>query len=181
VKGWTVFQDSPVGKLSIVANESALLEVTFVEDLVNLQSFVAHSNEPPGSECRSTSDEPPTAVRRILDEVQSQLNEYFEGQRQQFRFHYAAIRPQGTSFQQRVWKELMSIPYGATISYGELARRIGQPTASRAVGLANGRNPISIIIPCHRVIGSNGRLVGYGGGLDRKKRLLDLEAAAAIA
>lgn len=87
----------------------------------------------------------------------------------------------GTEFQRRVWSELLNIPFGQTISYGELARRVGNPAAARAVGLANGRNPISIVVPCHRVIGSSGRLVGYGGGLDRKKFLLDLERREAQA
>ena len=81
----------------------------------------------------------------------------------------------GTDFQRRVWVGLEAIPYGVTISYGELARRIAQPTAVRAVGLANGRNPMSIIVPCHRVIGANGKLTGYGGGMERKRRLLELE------
>lgn len=81
----------------------------------------------------------------------------------------------GTDFQRRVWAALLTIPYGQTRSYGQLASQIGSPTASRAVGLANGRNPISIIVPCHRVIGSNGSLTGYGGGIDRKRALLDLE------
>ena len=89
------------------------------------------------------------------------------------------LEPVGTTFQQRVWQALREIPYGTTISYGEIARRIGQPRASRAVGLANGRNPISIIVPCHRVIGANGTLTGYGGGLDRKRFLLALESGSA--
>ncbi len=86
----------------------------------------------------------------------------------------------GTSFQQRVWKELCAIPYGETISYGELAKRIGQPTASRAVGLANGQNPISIVVPCHRVIGADGSLTGYGGGIERKRWLLAHEGAGSL-
>ena len=85
----------------------------------------------------------------------------------------------GTAFQRRVWNELEKIPYGVTISYGELAHRVGNPKASRAVGLANGRNPIPIIVPCHRVIGASGKLVGYGGGLDAKRVLLDLESSVA--
>ena len=89
------------------------------------------------------------------------------------------LAPEGTTFQQQVWKELRRIPYGATLSYGELAKRIGNPNASRAVGLANGRNPISIIVPCHRVIGASGKLVGYGGGLSRKEILLALEGSGA--
>ncbi len=107
-----------------------------------------------------------------------QLAEYFAGTRQTFdlRVDHAALR--GTPFQRRVWNALAEIPFGVTISYGELARRISQPAAVRAVGLANGRNPLSIIVPCHRVIGANGTLTGYGGGTDRKRRLLDLEQGA---
>jgi methylated-DNA-[protein]-cysteine S-methyltransferase len=98
-----------------------------------------------------------------------QLTEYFAGARRVFDL---PLRMQGTVFQQRVWRQLAEIPYGATWSYGELARRIDSPSASRAVGLANGRNPISILVPCHRVIGADGSLTGYGGGLDRKRWLL---------
>jgi methylated-DNA-[protein]-cysteine S-methyltransferase len=101
------------------------------------------------------------------------LEEYFAGTRRKFS---VTLDPAGTPFQHRVWAALCEIPYGTTISYGELARRIGQPQASRAVGMANGRNPISIIVPCHRVIGANGTLTGYGGGLERKRFLLALEA-----
>jgi methylated-DNA-[protein]-cysteine S-methyltransferase len=107
-----------------------------------------------------------------FDDVVSQLTEYFAGQRQRFELPLAL---EGTPFQQRVWRELQDIPYGVTISYGQLAARIGQPTASRAVGLANGSNPLAIVIPCHRVIGANGTLTGYGGGLPIKERLLALE------
>ena len=102
-------------------------------------------------------------------DVVSQLGEYFEGRRRQFDLPLA---PAGTPFQQRVWSALLDIPYGETISYGELASRIGQKSASRAVGLANGSNPLPIVIPCHRVIGANGKLTGYGGGLPIKERLL---------
>ncbi len=97
---------------------------------------------------------------------------YFAGEREEFDLPLA---PEGTPFQQEVWRRLCAIPYGETISYGELARRIGNPQASRAVGLANGSNPIPIVIPCHRVIGSNGKLTGYGGGLPIKEKLLALE------
>ncbi len=103
-----------------------------------------------------------------------QLLEYFERKREHFDLPLA---PRGTPFQQRVWAALLEIPCGVTISYGELATRLGDPKASRAVGLANGRNPISIIVPCHRVIGANGNLTGYGGGLDRKEWLLRHEGA----
>jgi methylated-DNA-[protein]-cysteine S-methyltransferase len=107
-----------------------------------------------------------------LAEPIHQLTEYFNGTRRTFNLRLA---PQGTPFQQRVWQELLTIPYGETRSYGELARQIGQPNASRAVGLANGANPISIVVPCHRVIGANGTLTGYGGGLKNKQWLLTLE------
>ncbi len=98
-----------------------------------------------------------------------QLTEYFEGTRREFDL---PLRLQGTAFQQRVWRELTEIPYGQTWSYGQLAHRIDKPRASRAVGLANGRNPISILVPCHRVIGADGSLTGYGGGIERKRWLL---------
>lgn len=104
----------------------------------------------------------------------AQLADYFERRRTAFDLPLA---PQGTAFQQRVWAALLAIPHGVTISYGELASRLGDRNASRAVGLANGRNPISIIVPCHRVIGANGHLTGYGGGLDRKEWLLRHEGA----
>jgi methylated-DNA-[protein]-cysteine S-methyltransferase len=107
-----------------------------------------------------------------LGEAVRQLRAYFAGELQAFDLPLA---PQGTPFQLAVWKHLCEIPYGETISYGELARRIGNPNASRAVGLANGSNPIPIVIPCHRVIGSNGKLTGYGGGLPIKEKLLGLE------
>jgi len=108
-------------------------------------------------------------------EARAQLTEYFAGARTTFDLHLA---PTGTPFQLQVWDALCRIPYGSTASYGEVAAAIGRPGASRAVGLANGRNPIAIIVPCHRVIGADGRLVGYGGGLDRKRYLLELEASA---
>ena len=109
-----------------------------------------------------------------FEDVVQQLEEYFARKRTMFT---VPIAPMGTTFQQRVWTELTTIPYGETRSYGQLADAIGNRSAMRAVGAANGRNPISIIVPCHRVIGSNGTLVGYGGGLERKRFLLDLERA----
>jgi len=111
----------------------------------------------------------PEPFQRVLQ----QLEEYFAGRRQQFDLPLAA---DGTTFQRMVWRQLVSIPYGDTISYGELACRIGNPRAARAVGLANGANPIPIIVPCHRVIGANGALTGFGGGLSIKQKLLALEA-----
>jgi methylated-DNA-[protein]-cysteine S-methyltransferase len=109
-----------------------------------------------------------------FEKVVEQIDAYFAGERTEFDI---ALRMEGTDFQRRVWTALLGIPYGETASYGEIAEEIGRPTASRAVGMANGRNPLAIIVPCHRVIGSSGALVGYGGGLDRKQTLLDLERA----
>jgi methylated-DNA-[protein]-cysteine S-methyltransferase len=109
-------------------------------------------------------------------EVRRQLTEYFAGRRQEFDLPLA---PKGTDFQKQVWQALTSIPFGATTSYGELAGRIGRPKASRAVGAANGANPIPIVVPCHRVIGANGSLTGFGGGLDVKRTLLEIEGSPA--
>jgi methylated-DNA-[protein]-cysteine S-methyltransferase len=114
-------------------------------------------------------------VREGFDDVEEQLEEYFARKRQMFEIPLA---PAGTPFQRRVWGELTTIPYGETRSYLQLATAIGNRSAMRAVGAANGRNPISIIVPCHRVIGSDGTLVGYGGGLARKRFLLELEGVA---
>lgn len=114
----------------------------------------------------------PEPSNPVLVETERQLKEYFAGQRKEFDL---PIRFFGTPFQQLVWTALSEIPYGETVSYGQLADRLGRPTASRAVGLANGKNPIGIIVPCHRVVGATGDLTGYGGGLDRKRRLLDFE------
>ncbi len=118
-----------------------------------------------------------TTLRRSAhtDEAARQLREYFAGQRTVFT---VALRPEGTEFQRKVWAALLTIPYGQTRTYGQIAAHIGQPTASRAVGIANNRNPIAIFIPCHRVVGASGDLVGYAGGLDVKRRLLELEARA---
>lgn len=109
--------------------------------------------------------------------ARAQLGEYFAGERTAFSL---ALDLHGTEFQRCVWEALRTIPYGQTTSYGQLADRIGRPRASRAVGLANGRNPIAVIVPCHRVIGSNGTLTGFGGGMERKRRLLDLEAGGRL-
>lgn len=109
-----------------------------------------------------------------FDDLRSQLDEYFAGERRGFDL---SLDPTGTEFQKRVWAALADIPYGETTSYGRVAATIGSPTSSRAVGLANGQNPISIIVPCHRVVGANGALTGYGGGLDAKRWLLAHELA----
>jgi methylated-DNA-[protein]-cysteine S-methyltransferase len=147
--------DSPVGTLLLLADEAGLRRIEFPRN---------GNPAPHHPEWR----ENPAAFR----EVTVQLSDYFSGARESFDLPLA---PEGTPFQKQVWDELVKIPYGETISYGELARRIGNPKANRAVGLANGSNPIPIIIPCHRVIGSNGKLTGYGGGLPIKEKLLALE------
>ncbi|HUI53609.1 MAG TPA: methylated-DNA--[protein]-cysteine S-methyltransferase [Bryobacteraceae bacterium] len=114
----------------------------------------------------------------LLREVATQLQEYFAGKRREFRL---VLDMQGTEFQKRVWRQLETIPYGETRSYAQIAGAIGRPKAVRAVGAANGANPIPIVVPCHRVIGSSGKLTGYGGGLPLKKKLLELEGARALA
>jgi methylated-DNA-[protein]-cysteine S-methyltransferase len=114
-----------------------------------------------------------TEVTAPFAYVRAQLEEYFTGERTSFD---VSLAPKGAPFELEVWRALEEIPYGETVSYGEIARRVGQPTAARAVGTANGRNPISVIVPCHRVIGADGSLTGYGGGLERKRLLLELEA-----
>jgi len=146
------WMESPVGRLLLAGDEKGLRKLLFA------------GNPEPGWR------EDPAA----LAEPVRQLRAYFAGELHNFELPLA---PEGTPFQLRVWRELCRIPYGQTISYGELARRVGSPKASRAVGLANGANPISIIVPCHRVIGSNGKLTGYGGGLKNKEWLLGLERA----
>ena len=110
----------------------------------------------------------------LLGEAKRQITSYFARRRERFEL---PLDPQGTPFQERVWNKLLTIPYGKTLAYSELARQLSKPSAFRAVGAANGQNPISVIIPCHRLIGKNGSLTDYGGGLDRKRKLLELEGA----
>lgn len=149
---------SPVGPLQLVSDGHALVGLYMNE----------HRHAPAGQDAWiADEDAAPFAQAR------QQLAEYFAGMRQIFDLPLA---PQGTAFQKQVWDALRAIPYGATVSYGELARTLGKPGASRAVGLANGRNPLSILVPCHRVWGANGKLIGYGGGLERKQFLCALEA-----
>ncbi|HEY3060703.1 MAG TPA: methylated-DNA--[protein]-cysteine S-methyltransferase [Chloroflexota bacterium] len=144
---------TPIGEILLVGNGTAVTELLL----------------PDAWTCPT---EQPDAV---LEEAARQLAAYFARQREEFDLPLA---PQGTTFQQQVWQALQHIPYGATTSYSALANTIGKPGAARAVGLANGSNPIAIIIPCHRVIGASGTLVGYGGGLPRKRWLLDLESGS---
>ena len=118
----------------------------------------------------------PGASSAIARRAKRELGEYFAGRRRRFG---VALDPQGTPFQRAVWKQIARVPFGKTITYAELARRAGHPRSVRASGAATGRNPLSIIVPCHRIVGSNGSLTGYAGGLARKKALLDLEGAGA--
>ncbi|AVH14953.1 MULTISPECIES: methylated-DNA--[protein]-cysteine S-methyltransferase [Acinetobacter] len=152
-----MYMPSPVGRLKLVATDSALVAVIW-------------DNENPKrvrqAELVEQLDHP------ILLDAQQQLNEYFQGQRQTFEL---PLDFEGTEFQKKVWQALLNIPFGETRSYRQIAEQVGSPKAVRAVGAANGQNPISIIAPCHRVIGSGGKLVGFAGGLDNKEILLKLE------
>ncbi|HUC57571.1 MAG TPA: methylated-DNA--[protein]-cysteine S-methyltransferase [Streptosporangiaceae bacterium] len=153
---------SPIGPLTLVADDGKLAGL--------YMEVRGHEPEPASlGHLGSVGDD------AVLAEAEGQLGAYFAGDLTSFDLPLSMT---GTGFQRTVWAALCDIPYGETISYGELARRIGQPSASRAVGLANGRNPVSIVVPCHRVVGANGSLTGYGGGLDRKRYLLALEQKA---
>ncbi|MFF5676027.1 methylated-DNA--[protein]-cysteine S-methyltransferase [Streptomyces hygroscopicus] len=151
--------DSPYGPLTLVATGTELSGL-----------YMAEQRHRPPEETFGAPGDPGDAP---FAETVRQLAAYFAGELTAFDL---PLRLDGTPFQRRVWDELRRIPYGRTCSYGQLADRVGQPTASRAVGLANGKNPIGIIVPCHRVVGSTGGLTGYGGGLDRKRRLLEFES-----
>ena len=146
-----VIINSPIGNLLLVEEDNQLVEVAFTEkDII------------------------PMPADELLTLTKNQLDEYFAGQRQEFAL---ALKPKGTEFQQKVWQQLSLIPYGTTISYQEVANRLGDPKSIRAAARANGQNPIAIIIPCHRVIGTHGEMTGYAGGIQRKKDLLTLEGA----
>ncbi len=150
---------SPIGELMLISNGKALTGLYMAN-----QKHAARR-------AKAIRDE------GMLKHPREQLQAYLDGDLREFELPLAA---EGTPFQQRVWRALCDIPYGETISYGDLARRIGQPKASRAVGLANGQNPIAIVVPCHRVIGANGTLTGYGGGLERKRWLLAHESEGSL-
>lgn len=149
--------DSPLGRITLSSREGALIGLAFEEE--------RHPRDRAGA--IEEADE-------VLLDAKRQIEEYLGGWRRMFDLPLA---PEGTEFQQEVWRALGEIPFGVTMSYQDLARRLGKEKAVRAVGMANGRNPISIIIPCHRVIGADGSLTGYGGGLWRKEFLLDFEGA----
>lgn len=150
---------SPVGQLKLVANAQALVAVLWENEnpkRVRLAELLEEAQHP------------------VLLETARQLNEYFAGQRRQFDL---PLDFEGTVFQQKVWQALLSIPFGETRSYKQIAEQIGHAKAMRAVGAANGKNPISIIAPCHRVVGANGKLVGFAGGLENKSILLEIEGS----
>lgn len=147
----TVFMQSPIGVIEIVGNSEGVSSILFKDDV-----SLAISE----------------TIPRELNDVVTQLQEYFEGKRSTFNMK---ISPKGTDFQKRVWNELLNIPFGKTLNYQQIANKLGDPKVIRAAASANGKNPISIIIPCHRVIGSDGSLTGYAGGLHRKKWLLEHE------
>ncbi|WP_263356178.1 methylated-DNA--[protein]-cysteine S-methyltransferase [Acidicapsa ligni] len=152
------FMNSPVGKLKLVASDKGLVAILWQDDnprRVRLGELVEDEKH------------------SVLRETERQLEEYFAGKRKTFSL---SLDMRGTPFQNNVWEALLAIPFGETRSYGQLAKQLGTPNASRAVGAANGRNPISIIVPCHRVIGATGKLTGFAGGLDTKAHLLELEA-----
>jgi len=151
--------NSPVGTLRLVASDKGLAGVWF------------ERSRP--ERVRPRGDEE-SARHPDLVEAERQLREYFAGRRQIFDLKLDFV---GTPFQRTVWKALLTIPFGQTRSYGQIAKQVGRPSASRAVGAANGRNPVSIVAPCHRVVGSTGALTGFGGGLDVKERLLRLEGS----
>ena len=152
-----IFRDFPFGRFGVEEKEGAVTHLYLNPAVAVLP---AEERETP-----------------LLAEAMRQLAEYFAGERREFELPLA---PEGTPFMRRVWAELVKVPYGATATYGEIAERIGNPGGSRAVGLANNRNPIAIIIPCHRIIGSSGKLVGYAGGVELKERLLALESGSPL-
>ena len=151
--------ESPVGKLTLVASDVGLAAILWESD-DGRRVPLTLEEEAPG--------------HRVLLEAERQLAEYFSGRRRAFTVQLDVV---GTPFQKKVWQALLTIPFGETRSYAEIARQIGSPRAVRAVGAANGRNPLSIVAPCHRVIGSSGKLTGFAGGLETKARLLALEGS----
>lgn len=156
---WTE-HDSPLGPLLLLADDGGLTGIY----------MQPHRHGPDGVDAAWIRDDERFAEARV------QLDAYFVGELQRFEL---PLNPTGTAFQREVWAALRTIPYGETRSYGEIAEQIGRPGTARAVGLANGRNPLSIVVPCHRVVGASGSLTGYGGGIERKQLLLDLEARVA--
>jgi methylated-DNA-[protein]-cysteine S-methyltransferase len=154
----TTFVDSPVGRLFVAASDAGLHAIAFPDNRHPVRR----------------DDDWREGDHPVLRDAARQLGEYFAGRRRGFEL---PVAPRGTAFQCAVWEALATIPYGETLSYAQLATRVGKPTAMRAVGAANGRNPLPIVLPCHRVIGADGSLTGFGGGLPTKQFLLKLEGA----
>jgi len=152
--------DSPYGLLTLVAEDGVLCGL-----------YMTEQRHRPAAETFGARDD------SLFAAVEEELQAYFSGELKEFTVE---LHLHGTPFQRTVWEQLRKIPYGETRTYGELAQALGNPSASRAVGLANGKNPIGIIVPCHRVVGADGSLTGYGGGLARKQRLLDFESGTAL-
>jgi methylated-DNA-[protein]-cysteine S-methyltransferase len=171
---WTLV-DSPAGPIRVIAHHDTVTAIEFTAeppaDASPRSSMRVAAERSAGRSVGDRADDDP-----LLAEARRQLEAYFAGDLKEFDL---PLHPDGTAFQQRVWKELQNIGYGETASYGEIAQRLGLTAgASRAVGAANGRNPIGIVIPCHRVVGSKGSMSGYAGGVERKQLLLDLETGA---
>jgi len=165
----TVFT-SPVGPLFLAASAKGLVALEFDARLPGQQTIRPNPRDLRAEKSRVTFQESPAAMRPYVGE----LEEYFAGVRRQFTF---PLDLRGTDFQLACWRALLAIPYGETRTYADIARVIGRPQGFRAVGMANNRNPVAIVVPCHRVIASDGTLCGYGGGLDLKRKLLELEGA----
>lgn len=153
---WFAELKSPLGKLTLESDGEALTRIRLPEEKWEADPKVKRERKP-----------------ELFAEAAAQLGAFFRGERKSFDLR---MNPRGTDFQRKVWDLLREIPAGETITYGELARRVGNPKAHRAVGAANGKNPLPILIPCHRVIGSNGKLTGYAGGIEAKKKLLEIES-----
>ncbi|WP_086476478.1 methylated-DNA--[protein]-cysteine S-methyltransferase [Arenibacter amylolyticus] len=149
----TAYVGTPLGVAKLIGDETGLSYLSLLDESQKLTDVIPE----------------------VLEDAVYQLNEYFAGKRTEFSLQ---LNPEGTPFQQKVWQALQEIPYGQTVTYGELSKSLGDPKAIRAVASANGKNPLWIVIPCHRVIGSDGSLTGYAGGLERKKWLLEHESPA---
>lgn len=166
----SIFFSSPIGPLFLAASDKGLVALEFDARLPGQQSIRPNPRSLREEQRKVAFDQSPDAMRPY----QAQLEEYFSGTRREFTF---PLDLRGTDFQLACWRALSAIPYGETRTYADIARAVGKPHAFRAVGMANNRNPIAIVVPCHRVIASDGSLCGYGGGLDVKRRLLELEGA----
>jgi O-6-methylguanine DNA methyltransferase len=172
----TTIVNSPIGPLFLAASAQGLVALEFDARLPGQQTIRQNPRDLRQEKEKEKEKKPYEFVEgpRQLQAYASELEEYFAGKRREFTF---PLDLRGTDFQQSCWRALLAIPYGETRTYADIARAVGKPTAFRAVGMANNRNPIAIVVPCHRVIASDGTLCGYGGGLDIKRKLLELEGA----